>query len=128
MIKLAKRNGIYVIFSLILCGMILVYFYNNPSNTTESEGEGYKSSEEKRIKDLVESLEGISDASVMVNFESVTKTDLSLSGDEIVAEPVIKGIAISVKGGDDPLLSEKIKSLICAAYDINDSMIYVCGK
>jgi len=51
-----------------------------------------------------------------------------VAGDEIVAEPVIKGIAISVKGGDDPLLSEKIKSLICAAYDINDSMIYVCGK
>ena len=122
MIKLSKQSKLYLMITLVLSGIILVYICNNP---TEIEESVYTFNEETRIKNMIETLDGVSEVSVLLTY-SQTNTTLSESEASVIGD--IKGVAISAVGADDPVVSEKIKSLICAAYDINDHMIFVCGK
>ncbi len=125
-----KRKFLFIICVLILSGLLLV-FINDNSKTPAQEKINTESAEEERIKELLETLDGVSDVSVLLTFESepsIKASTLDNNADNDTTSKEIKGIAISANGGDDPLISEKIKSLLCAAYNIPDRAIFVCGK
>lgn len=126
MIKVFNRKPGFIILSVILCGIVLIYIYDNPS--TSGEEINYESYEEARIKNLVETLEGISDVTVLLTYENSNEVQSSINLNDEKDYIKLKGIAISARGAENPLLAEKIKSLLCAAYNINSKMIYVCGK
>ncbi|MBQ3100841.1 MAG: hypothetical protein IJC50_07625 [Clostridia bacterium] len=77
---------------------------------------------------MIETLEGVSDVSVLLTFENDVSVNLSINNDGSSVISEIKGIAVSAVGADDPLISEKIISMLCAAYNINSRTVFVCGK
>ena len=118
---------------MALFGLILVITNNENNEKSINVTETPEQKEEKRIKVLIETIEGVSDATVLVTFQNNDDNTQSVgrfysSSDLSDYNYVKNGIAISTKGGDNVLLIEKIKSLLCAAYDIKEDMIYICGK
>lgn len=127
---MSKKKHLLLIILLILAGFVLAFIgtavNENPETVTNPE-----MLEQERIKSLIESLNGVSDVSVLLTFsteEEVNAGSFSNKETNRVQSKVIKGIAVSANGGDDYLISEKIKSLLCAAYDIPESAVFVCGK
>ena len=127
------RNKIIVIVSAFaLLGFLLVFLNSAENKAPISAVNTPEKTEEQRIKALIETIDGVEDATVLVTFKS--NEDVRATGSFYSSvqnendRNNIKGIAISTRGGDNILLCEKIKSLICAAYDISDDMIYICGK
>ena len=42
--------------------------------------------------------------------------------------PEIRGVAIVCEGGDNPVISEKIKNIVTAALNITSKRVYICGR
>lgn len=128
MIKFLNKRTVYLILSVVLCGIVLIYVYDNPTQKSVSVYNNYEIYEETRIKALIESFEGVDDVSVLLTFENENSTQVSLTTNGTNSKYKIKGIAVSAVGADDPLIAEKIKSMLCAAYNINSRTVFVCGK
>lgn len=126
MIRLSNKKTVFLILSIILSGIVLIYIYENP--TKKSDYNCYEQREEARIIAMIETLEGVSDVSVLLTFENDVSVNLSINNDGSSVISEIKGIAVSAVGADDPLISEKIISMLCAAYNINSRTVFVCGK
>lgn len=113
--------------------------------------ERYADQIEQKIRSLIESMDGISDAKVMVTLESGTETvyaqnDISSSGGGVTREyvivdgggsekaltlkevyPRLRGVAVVCTGGNDPVLVSKIISLISTLFGISSNHVSVSG-
>ena len=128
MIKFLNKKTMYLMLSVVMCGIVLIYIYDNPAQQTAMDYSNYETYEEARIKALIETFEGVEDVSVLLTFENVDSIQSSLTINGTNSKYRIKGIAVSAVGADDPLITEKIKSMLCAAYNINSRDVFVCGK
>ena len=82
------------------------------------------SDDETRVKALVESLDGVEDASVLISV-NLPGDSFSVSGNK---EKTVCGIAVSARGADLPENKKKIIDLLSAAFSLPTNKICVCGK
>ncbi len=108
---------IITVFAMIL-GFVLVYSGNRGAGREVS-------GDEKRIKEIVESLDCVSDVTVLLN---TYEDGMSAFGGSEKSEKAVAGIAVTAKGAESPKVQEKIIRLLAAAYSIPTNRIFVCGK
>ncbi len=114
-----------------------------------SEAEEYLTNLERRIANLLEAMDGVSDVSVIVTPDGTAESlfaqdgqyeDGALTQREYVivgrdGEPILvrliypklRGVAVVCKGGSNPILQEKIVSLLCALLELSSNKVYVTG-
>ena len=102
----------------------------------------YAESIEKKIHEFCSEVEGVSDVSVAVCFESGFEYVYAKEGDDgnylVVGSgssesavrvtekpPMIGGIGIVCKGGGDPSIQQRLINLISAAFGVGSNKIYI---
>lgn len=122
---------------------------NNEASAGKTEDlEEYRKELEKQLKDIIEKLDGASNVSVMVTFDQGSYAEYAQDGtysggtatskkyvfndkDEPITLkivcPKVRGVAVVCGGGSNPVLAQKIISLLCALLDVNSSRVYVSG-
>lgn len=107
---------------------------------------------ERNLTELIESIKGAGDTKVMITYETAEETvyatdeeeksddtDTNLKKEYIIIEndsgetglkvklvyPKVRGVAVICEGGGDPIVEEKIYSLISALFDISTNKISV---
>lgn len=108
----------------------------------------------KDVTELIKSIKGAGETQVMITYECAEETvyatdteeqagenDVQLKKEHIIVEndsgetglmitviyPKVQGVAVICEGGDDPIVKEKIYSLISALFDINSNSISVAS-
>lgn len=103
---------------LIIAGMILGGNGGSRSVFSSLSGQSRESELEAKIKSLCEQVDGVSEVTVAV---SLTDTSAEATAGNIA------GVGIVCRGGEDPLISARLTSLISAACGIRSNRIYVTG-
>lgn len=103
---------------LIIAGMILGGSGGSRSVFSSLTGQSRESELEAKIKSLCEQVDGVSEVTVAV---SLTDTSAEATAGNIA------GVGIVCRGGEDPLISTRLTSLISAACGIRSNRIYVTG-
>ena len=104
---------------------------------------------QEEVEAVIESIKGAGEAKVFITYESNTEnvyainidektdgTDLHYKSEYIITDeeqgliikviyPKVRGVAVICEGGNDPLVKEKIYSVISALFDISTSRISV---
>lgn len=147
-LKLDKQK--FTLLFLFLCGILLLVFsgtigkISSKSDTqTYTDVSFYTSYLEKRITDLCQSVDGISEATVFLTLdcssEYVYSEDnasdfLILSGNDgeqavLLYElyPRVRGVAVVCTGGDLPNIRATVTELLSAALDLPSNKIKVAG-
>ncbi len=108
--------------------------------------EAYEKELEGKIRGLLSGLEGVSDISVMVTFESGSEyvfaqdqngeqksyVVIDDGGDDktvLLKEiyPRVRGIAVVCKGGSNAAVQERIIRLLCSLFDLPSNRVFVGG-
>ena len=103
---------------LIIAGMILGGSGGSRSVFSSLTGQSRESELEAKIKSLCEQVDGVSEVTVAV---SLTDTSAEATAGNIA------GVGIVCRGGEAPLISARLTSLISAACGIRSNRIYVTG-
>lgn len=152
--KLKKDKKILIILLLGISGMAIIMLIptkeETKNNTSQSIVRDYDNVNiEYEIKELIESIKGAGEARVYITYESdsenvyAVNTDEKSDGGEIhfkseyvitddetgiilkVLYPKVRGVAVVCKGGSDPVVKEKIYSVLSALFDISTNKISV---
>ena len=143
--KLKETKGVtFIVVGLIagiLCLAVSVFDGENQKqeqNTAETETSSlasYSAEEEQRVTALLNAIDGVKGARVMINFESGSEYvydsgNYSRSTPLLLEEypPKISGVAVVCVGGDNPGIQKKIIDLICSLYGISSSRVSVTGS
>ena len=144
---LSKKGKLLMFCSVVLLGVLLLLFGGEKTDKAGSfdgaDIEKYRHELEKSMKELCESVYGVSNVKVSVSlsggFEYVYATDKngkvvtvgsgsSASGIVIRKKaPEISGVGIVCSGGDSQSVKSCLISLISAAYGIGTNRIFVAG-
>lgn len=141
------KNKRYVAFLLIgavtaIACLIMDSVPPNNKQTTRSrdENEEYTDTLERKTEALLNEIDGVSDAEVMIvlkssseqvfasdNNDSVTKHVIADGSPVIIKKnmPEIQGVAVVCKGGNNPVIKAKITELICSALGIYSTHVYI---
>lgn len=150
---LLLKNNKYFFLLLIglFVGALMLFWGGTDGKQSEAdrlnEDERYDMIEycsylEDKVKNLCENVSGVSDVRSIVTlaggFENQYAKDSKLLtvGSGVNQVPVtvqklfpeIKGIGIVCTGGNDPVVQKEISSLLCAAFDVPLTRIYVTGS
>lgn len=150
----SDKKALIIMFAAIV-GLFLISgseFYENESkDINESSSELINDSEiaEKRLSEIIGRINGAGDVKVYITydceFESVfaSNSDVKVKGDETQSKneyiitdddtglvlkriyPKVRGVAVVCKGADDPVIKEKIYSMVSALFDISTNKISV---
>ena len=153
--KFKKDKKILFIILIGIAGMFLIMLAPSDKKTEEYEAKSdtcdYYSLEEieNELESLIESIKGAGEARVFITYESdresvyAMNTDEKTDGSEVhfkneyiitdeekglilkVLYPKVRGVAVICKGGNDPVVKEKIYSVISALFDISTKKISV---
>lgn len=108
--------------------------------------EAYEKELEEKIRGLLTGMEGVSDISVMVTFESGSEfvfaqdqngeqksyVIIDADGDDrtvLLKEiyPRVRGIAVVCRGGSNAAVQERIIRLLCSLFDLPSNRVFVGG-
>ena len=142
-----KKNKLAVLlFVGIIVGLILVtsgekeYTQEADATSIYTENEYYLNLLEEKLEEIINEIEGVSNAKVVITLESgaesVFATDGDgqedkhvITGDGLVCvkklAPSVEGVAVVCKGGDKAVIKEKITSLISSLLGLYSNHIYV---
>lgn len=161
--NLKKGGGIKIVIFLGILGMILILCSElfEGDKKTEKQSENLKASEsyetygkdiENRLKEMVEKIEGVGKAEVMVTIKGTEEyvyaqqekvkngeKDFSSENEYViigsngekqallkkVINPEISGVAIICEGGDSNIVKERIYNAVSAMFDLSSQKIYV---
>ncbi len=79
------------------------------------------------LTDMIENLEGVGDAQVLLTLESSYEY-IYLDDDKTLAkilEPKVRGVAVICTGGNDPVVKERITKLLSTILSVSTSSISV---
>ncbi len=158
-----KAGKIKIIIFIGLLGIVLIFLSefissDEPEKSTEIKSntsasyETYAQDMERKLKNILEKIEGVGKAEVMItvsgteeyiyaqeekvkngerDFSSESQYVMIGSGSEKhallkkVVNPQISGVVIICEGGDSNIVKEKVYSSISAVFDIPSNQIYV---
>lgn len=158
--KMKQSKGLWLLILGIAAGLLLLFLGDSQSKSesetvTEApslsftEAEQYLNTLERRIANLLEAMDGVSDVSVILTpdgtaeslyaqngqYENGTLTEREYvltdrDGEVILVRliyPKLRGVAVVCRGGSNPILQEKIVSLLCALLELPANKVYVTG-
>lgn len=146
--KMSGKGKIMMIVIGLAAGILLLTAGGGKSESRSGEDHmsfsDYAQSIEKKIHDICSEVDGVSDVKVAVTFESGfeyvyakndDKGDLLVIGSGSsesavkVTEkpPVIGGIGVVCKGGENPTVQKRLIDLLSAAFGISSNKIYITG-
>ena len=158
--KMKQSKGLWLLILGIAAGLLLLFLGDSQSKSesetaTEApslsftEAEQYLNTLERRIANLLEAMDGVSDVSVILTpdgtaeslyaqngqYENGTLTEREYvltdrNGEVILVRliyPKLRGVAVVCRGGSNPILQEKIVSLLCALLELPSNKVYVTG-
>jgi len=117
------------------------------SDSYENYVKEYTEGLEAKIKRILEKIDGVSDVNVVLTLdsgvESVYAQNKTYSGGTLTSKnyvmangvtvpvkdvyPQIRGVAVVCKGGSNPIIQEKVISLIRALLGLSSNNVYVTG-
>lgn len=145
--KINHKIIIPVIIALI-CALLLLFIGDGKSTTDESKKsstDNYQFDLEKKLCDLIENVDGVSDVNVMLRLECgveyVYAVDTTIDAESQISEyhrtgdnesllikeimPVVSGVAVVCNGGDDIGVKNKVIELISNLLDVSSNRIFV---
>lgn len=152
--KLKKDKKSMLIILLGISGMLLILFSGTDTvnaDATEETSAGVYSQENisAQVKKLISDINGAGKTEVVITYENdfetvyAVNTDEKYSGNDIhtdreyiitddetglilkVLYPKVRGVAVVCQGGDDPVVKQKIYSVLSALFDISSNKISV---
>jgi len=118
-----NKTIIILIISAAIIGIILCLSGGKGKENVTS----VMSEEEEKIKNIVESFDGVKDAVVLINPGYINDGNTVIAASSQKQEKVC-GIAVMAVGAESPAVQKKIIDLLSSAYGIQSNRIYVCGK
>lgn len=135
MFKSEKIKKFIIIAGFAGIGLIFISTFFNFNLTENVEVpdtsinavEEYCNDMQLNIKDMVESIEGVGRAKVLLTIENsveyVYRDNSDTKTKEI--EPVIRGVVVVCQGGDNPIVVERVLSAVTKALNISTSKVCV---
>ena len=162
-----KGRGLFAVIRargrtvLLLCGallglLLLLFGGGTDRKSTASDDEAdvlatgserlacYESALERELEALCEAVSGVSDATVMVSFESGYSVHYEKDGDgdptvvgsgsyaealyDTVKPPTVAGVGIVCRGGNDPVPCRTLTELVSTTLGIPSSRVFITGK
>lgn len=124
------KNLIRIIYIIGLLGIALIFissFFGTDGDDSFHSGDisEYRSAEETRIEKMVESIEGVGDARVMITMEnSAEQVYLDKSVVKEI-EPTVRGVMIVCKGADSPSIKETVLESVTKALNISSDKVCI---
>lgn len=155
--RVLRLKGLSFIILALAAGVFLIVISGNIGDGTKSpeksdreeqkEGsfsfEEYEKRLEKRLAQMIDLIDGVSNSSVMVVIDNSYKYDVAEKNgsytvirDEgggqsglVLSEyaPSIRGVAVVCDGGDEPSVQKKIISLLSSVLSLSSGKIFVCS-
>lgn len=154
--KLKNIKGIGFIIIGIIAGIVLIIIGSINFNSDDAEPlietavtstETYTEQLEKKLKDLIEGIDGVSGVSVMVTVDSSSEYIYAQNRDGEVREyviingadksetpilvkevtPQLRGVAVVCTGGNNPTVQAQIINLVSTLFNLSTNRIYVTG-
>lgn len=154
------KSKYFLIISVAILGILLIFFSNFQVGKSEvnesSNNEEYLNSLEKRIEEIVETIDGAGDCKVMINasstYESVYVKDVKKSSDADKSEsenivltmkdgngnqtalmtkqlmPEITGVIVTCSGGGDLSVRSLVTNAVCTVLGIGANNVCVIAK
>ncbi len=104
-----EKKKIIVVVALILLLILVVFLFFGVDNQTTDYGDNSKSDTELRLTALLESMDGIGDAEVMITED----------------ESGISGVVIVCEGADRIMIRNDILNAVSTALSINKNIIAI---
>ena len=132
--KLSKlkndKNLIRIIFIIGIAGILLIFcstlFDSEKKEDIDSFSvEEYRSLEENRIKEMVESIQGVGKARVMVTMENSVEQVYSNDNKVKEIEPAIRGVLVICSGADNPVIKETVLESITKALNLSSDKVCI---
>ncbi|MCH5201751.1 MAG: hypothetical protein J1F17_00960 [Oscillospiraceae bacterium] len=132
--KLSKlkndKNLIRIIFIIGIAGILLIFcstlFDSEKTEDIDSFSvEEYRSLEENRIKEMVESIQGVGKARVMVTMENSVEQVYSNDNKVKEIEPAIRGVLVICSGADNPVIKETVLESITKALNLSSDKVCI---
>lgn len=107
---------------------------------TNLSTDDYVSSLEKKTEDMINRINGVTDAKVMITLKNSGEQVFALDGSDanqkhVVVDdglvcinelvPEIEGVAVVCNGGDSAVIKQKITELLCSLLGIYSTHIYI---
>ncbi len=93
------------------------------SSDTQSALSDYGAALEKRLESMCEQAVGVGEASVMITFESGTRTEYGTGG--LAATPRVQGVTVLCTGGADASVRASLSGMLSALLGIGASRICI---
>lgn len=124
------KNFIRIIFIIGIAGILLIFcstlFENDVSDDTISYSvSDYRNQEEKRIKDMVESIEGVGKARVMLTMENSVERVYSDDTQIKEIEPSVRGVLVICDGASNPVIKETVLESVTKALNLSADKVCI---
>jgi stage III sporulation protein AG len=123
------KNFIRLIFIIGIVGILLIFCSTLFTGESKEEASAslteYEEKQEERIEDLINQIEGVGNAKVMVTMES--SGEQVYTNDTLVKEmqPVVRGVVIACDGADTPTVKESVVEVVIKAFNISADKVCV---
>lgn len=127
-----KARIVFVVIGI--CVILLIFISGQFENkkdtkeiTKEMSSSDYCENLKKELTDMIEKLEGVGDAQVLLTLESSYEY-IYLDDDKTltkILEPKVRGVAVICAGGNDPVVKERITKLLSTILSVSTSSISV---
>jgi hypothetical protein len=126
---LKKTPGLFRMGLILVVGIGLLVFASGQKGSeglpsdTQSALSDYGAALEKRLESMCEQAVGVGEASVMITFESGTRTEYG-TGD-LTATPKVQGVTVLCTGGADASVRASLSGMLSALLGIGASRICI---
>lgn len=125
------KNFIRFIYIIGIVGIALIFFSTFFSGNDEetissaSSVSEYRQAEETRIKKMVESIEGVGTAKVMLTMENSAEQIYNQDNKVKEIEPIVRGALIVCSGGNNPEVREIVLESVTKALNITTDKVCI---
>ena len=121
------KNLIRVIYIIGIIGIALTFFSGKSSNDTISPRSisDYQSTQETRIKDMVESIEGVGNAKVMITMENSAEQIYTDDTKVKEIEPAVRGVLVICTGANNPEIKETVLESVTKTLNISSDKVCI---
>lgn len=118
--SLAQKKWFVPLLLLLILGIALSSLFGGKSDAAPTA-----QTEEERLAALCNSVDGVSEARVMITYEAVYASSILGKGSE---GQKICGIAVVCRGGSDPAVQLRLHSMLESLYALPSTRISVSGS
>jgi stage III sporulation protein AG len=129
--KILQKAGPVRIVLVVLCGVVLMLLscydsgekaaVSTGSSGDTEESEEYNNTREAELKKLLEKIDGVGEADVMISLKTSSG---KVTGDE----QEISGIVIVCQGGEDSVIKREITEAVSALFSIESHKIKIMKR